>query len=175
MEYENQIRKSKSVYELFKTVQEIVLDYTGYEKKGIYLRTKDFGPARYHLIGAFYNYLTNMIVLNTRPIKNLESNDKELINYYVFHILLHEYIHAIGIHDEYKTRRLAFIISKEYFGKSHILTKISLNIGLFLSQLIDRPQKPSQSRNTINDIEIYLNDVNEIINKYLNQILQNFQ
>jgi hypothetical protein len=45
---------------------------------------------------------------------------------YLFHLLLHEYIHSIGVTDERKTRELTRSISVGIFGKTHPVSKIAI-------------------------------------------------
>ena len=48
------------------------------------------------------------------------------INSYVYSILLHEYLHALGYVEEAEVRRLVHAISLEIFGPDHPATQIAL-------------------------------------------------
>ncbi len=47
------------------------------------------------------------------------------INSYVYSILLHEYLHALGYVEERDVRRLVYDVSLETFGPEHPATQIA--------------------------------------------------
>ena len=47
------------------------------------------------------------------------------INSYVYSILLHEYLHALGHMEERDVRRLVYEVSHDAFGPDHPATKIA--------------------------------------------------
>ena len=63
------------------------------------------------------------------------QTNPSIYNYYLFRVMLHEYIHSIGSYDEAQTRLLVHEISGHYFGNSHILTQFAPNIGKFMPNL----------------------------------------
>lgn len=137
MEYEKYIREAKSIVDLFYIAKELVVGSIGYEREGIQINLMDIGYNQRGFTGAFYKYTDNTISLNMGPIANLVNLKPELVNYYVFHLLLHEYIHAIGVVDELQTRRIAFAISKHYFGEEHILTRLAYDMKSFFPYLLN--------------------------------------
>lgn len=77
-------------------------------------------------IGAFYQVGSNFIVMNKNLLQDvLKTGNRELINAYVFHILLHEYLHSLGYLDEQQTHVLAEAISEETLGHDHPATLIA--------------------------------------------------
>jgi len=88
-------------------------------------------------IGAFHQIGSNFIVMNKRLLKEvIRSGNRKLINSYIFHILLHEYIHSLGCIDERKTQMLTYAISKEVLGSGHPATLIAKHgIGSVFSYL----------------------------------------
>jgi hypothetical protein len=70
---------------------------------------------------------TNEIFLNKSALKVME-NESDSIYYkaYVFILLLHEYIHSIGIHNEFRTRKLTRLIVEEIFTFDHPVTKLAV-------------------------------------------------
>jgi hypothetical protein len=86
-------------------------------------------------IGAFYPVGTNMIVMNKTPLKNIAETNPQLFNSYCFHILLHEYLHSLGILDEATTRRATYEISSRVFGEEHAVTQMAQDIRRFLPYL----------------------------------------
>jgi len=88
-------------------------------------------------IGAFHQIGSNFIVMNKRLLKEvIRSGNRKLINSYIFHILLHEYIHSLGCIDERKTQMLTYAISKEVLGSDHPATLIAKHgIGSVFSNI----------------------------------------
>lgn len=77
-------------------------------------------------IGAFHQLGSNFIVMNKSLLKTvIDSGNKKLINAYVFHILLHEYIHSLGYVNEQETQIICHAISEEVLDENHPATKIA--------------------------------------------------
>jgi hypothetical protein len=88
-------------------------------------------------IGAFYQVGSNFIVLNRNLVEEVsKTEDSELINSYIFHVLLHEYIHTLGFVDEKETYVITQQISEKVLGPEHIATRIaSQGIGAVFSSM----------------------------------------
>ncbi|MEK6948713.1 MAG: hypothetical protein AABX34_00725, partial [Nanoarchaeota archaeon] len=54
---------------------------------------------------------------------------------YIFHVVLHEYIHSLGITEENEVKIIAFEISKRHFGRNHIATKLAFSLEKVLPNL----------------------------------------
>ena len=132
---DDSIRKAKSISELFVIVKRVVKEYLGVDQAGLMVGTSDLGVYRGGFIGAFYSLNSNMIIINKRPLARVKKIMPTQYNYYLFHILLHEYIHSIGSYDEEQTRHLVFEISQHYFGKNHPVTEFSVNMSKILPKL----------------------------------------
>ncbi len=78
-------------------------------------------------IGAYHTMGTNGIVMNRTILDMVTHGARSLreINSYVYSILLHEYLHALGYVDERDVRRLVYDISLEIFGPEHPATQIA--------------------------------------------------
>jgi len=87
-------------------------------------------------VGAFYPVATNIIVMNTTPLTRIKQTNPELYKPYVFHVLLHEYLHTLGIMDEAATRAKALEISEMVFGKDHIATQLAMDLSKFMPNLV---------------------------------------
>jgi hypothetical protein len=66
-------------------------------------------------VGAFHPMGTNEIVLNRRLFKSKTGMSERS---HVFAILLHEYLHTLGIEDESQVRRLTYRVCLDNFGRS---------------------------------------------------------
>lgn len=78
-------------------------------------------------IGAFHTVGTNGIVMNRTTLDMVTHGASSLreINSYVYSILLHEYLHALGYVDERDVRRLVYDVSLDAFGPDHPATQIA--------------------------------------------------
>ena len=135
MDYKQSLQKAKNFADIFQIVKKAVRDYTGNYQAGLLLGLSDLGSYKNAYLGAFYSFDANTIVINKRPLDKVKKSNPNLYNPYIFHVLLHEYIHSLGITDENEVRIIAFEITKRYFGKSHIATRIALNLGKVLPNL----------------------------------------
>ena len=77
------------------------------------------------------------------------------MNAFVYSILTHEYLHALGHVSEAKVRSLVYDISKQCFGEDHIATKLaaetpwSLLKGLPLNDI----HVPKQAMELVKELE----------------------
>jgi hypothetical protein len=77
-------------------------------------------------IGAFHQLGSNFIVMNKRLLGEVvKTGNKRLTNAYIFHILLHEYLHSLGYVNEQETQILTHIITEKAFGPDHTATRIA--------------------------------------------------
>jgi hypothetical protein len=81
-----------------------------------------------------------MIVMNKAPIRSIGLKSPELFRPYVFHVLLHEYIHSLGYVDEALTRRLVHDVTVELFGEEHVTSQMSSNMARFVPELSHAPE-----------------------------------
>jgi hypothetical protein len=127
---------AKDLPDIFEIVKTAVRKSTGLERPGLMLGLANLGGGPEGLIGAFYPIATNIIVMNTLPLKRIKETDPALYKPYVFHILLHEYLHTLGVIDEVATRKKAYEISTEIFGKEHVVTQLAADLSRFIPKLV---------------------------------------
>jgi len=135
MDYKKSLQKAKSFAEIFQLVKEAVRGYTGNYQAGLLLGLSDLGSYENAYLGAFYSFDANTIVINKRPLNKIKKANPSLYNQYIFHVLLHEYIHSLGITEENEVKIIAFEISKRHFGKGHIATKLAFSLEKVLPNL----------------------------------------
>ena len=135
MDYEKAIKSAKTIAEIFEAVIDIVKEYIGLEQAGLLVGLTDLGAHDKGFIGAFYSLDANTIIINKKPLARILQTSPSLYNYYLFHIMLHEYIHSIGSFDELQTRQLVHEVSQHYFGDAHIVTQLATNIEKFMPSL----------------------------------------
>ena len=140
----------RGVWEIVKETVKVSL---GKHRKGMLLFLDDL-PLH---LGAYHQLGTNNIVLNRSLVNIVESvtKSKKLVNAFVYSILTHEYLHALGHVSEAEVRSLVYDISKQCFGEDHIVTALAektpwaLLKGVPLNGLI----VPKQPMELIKDLE----------------------
>jgi len=124
--------------EIFENVKKDVKKIMGRHRAGLSLGLAEMGMFRGGFIGGMHFHPGTEIVMNTSPLKIiLESQPFEIIWAYTYHILLHEYIHSLGIIDEQQCRTITLNISEEIFKDANhpALTLARNGIGVFIPDL----------------------------------------
>ncbi|WP_455463024.1 hypothetical protein [Candidatus Hodarchaeum mangrovi] len=127
---------------IFRLVVDIVGKFFNKSRAGILLGLVELGYDRGNFIGGFHRVGTNEIYLNKSALRIMRQESKsELYKAYIFHLLLHEYIHATGVIDEYKTRKLTENLSIALFGRHHPVGKIAIfGLGSFFPYNFNQEQ-----------------------------------
>ena len=121
--YSSRLNKARGFGEVWEIVKDTVKDSLGKHRVGMMLFLDDLP---FHL-GAYHPLGTNNMILNRTLVQIVESvtKSKRLVNAFVYSLLVHEYLHALGYVSEAEARSLVFKISKECFGEDHIVTKLA--------------------------------------------------
>lgn len=130
--FSDRLEKARDLPEIFELVKDSVRARLGISRSGLMLGLADLGGGQGQWIGGLYPVATNVIVMNKRPLNVIKVMKPEMYKPYVFHIMLHEYLHSLGILDEDETRRKALEISIGVFGDTHMATRIARDIGIVL-------------------------------------------
>ncbi len=130
------LESAKDLADIFELVKIVVRKSTGRERAGLMLGLANLGGGIDGFVGAFYPVATNIIVMNILPLERVKQTDPALCKPYVFHILLHEYLHALGIIDEDAARAKAYEISAATFGKDHPVTQLAADLSRFIPKLV---------------------------------------
>lgn len=131
LSFPERLDRSKGLPDIFEIVKDAVKAQLGASRGGLMLGLAELGGSPSAWIGGFYPVATNVIVMNKGPMNRISASAPDLYKPYVFHILLHEYIHSIGYIDEDLTRKEALEISRVLFGNDHMVTKIAEDITQF--------------------------------------------
>ncbi len=135
VDYKKSLEKAKNFADIFDLVKKLVKNHLGTDQAGLLLGVSDLGSYGNAYLGAFYSLDANTIVINKRPLNKIKQTKPNLYNSYVFHVLLHEYIHSLGILDEAQVRTLVYETTQKYFGKNHLATQMALNMEKFIPDL----------------------------------------
>jgi len=110
--------------DIFELVKKATRQSLGRRRVGLMLYLADLPRT----VGAYFTVGSNAIVVNRRLLRYVSNSVGSLteLNSYVFTILLHEYLHALGYLDEREVRRLVYDISVENFGEEHPTSQMSV-------------------------------------------------
>lgn len=127
---------SNSFPDLFEVVKRLVEDKLGSHRGGLMLGLTDLGMGPNGFIGAFFMIGSNAIVINRQPLNLVKTRTPGLHKAYMFYLLLHEYLHASGIFDEFETWHTAAGLCLETFGETHPVTKIAENFSKIFNDIV---------------------------------------
>lgn len=115
--YAESLASASSFDEIFELVKKVVSKRLGMRRAGLGLILMDLPND----VGAFHYIGSNTIVLNRSLLDAISklSGSKVELNSYIFVVLLHEYLHSLGITDEFHVRTLVESIVREAFGEEH--------------------------------------------------------
>ena len=118
----------EEIPDIFEKVKEDVRKITGRHRAGLSLKLAEMGKFRGGFIGGMHFYPGTEIYMNLSPLKAMFKKQKsyEIIWAYTYHILLHEYIHSLGIINEEACRTNTQYISEQIFkNENHWALKIA--------------------------------------------------
>jgi hypothetical protein len=106
----------KRMPEIFKQVKKDVMKVYGRHRAGLSLGLVEMGMYQGGFIGGMHFNPGTDIVMNKTPLEIiLREQPYKIVWAYTYHILLHEYIHSLGILNEQKCRTITLRISEEIF------------------------------------------------------------
>jgi hypothetical protein len=104
---------------IFERVKCDVYKVVGRQRAGLSLGIAEIGMTPRGFIGGMHFPPGTDIVMNKTPLKMiLESQPYEIVWAYAYHILLHEYIHSLGVWEEHQCREITLRISQEIFKEA---------------------------------------------------------
>jgi len=126
---------------VFELVKEVVKGNLGLSRAGLMLGLTDL-PRQ---VGAFHGVGGNLIVMNRKLLDIVvrSAENRREINAYVFYILLHEYLHALGFLSEAHVRQLSVQLCERALGVDHPATHMAkYGVGAMFRE-IQSPEYPS--------------------------------
>ena len=116
MEFLNISELKREMPEIFEKVKEDVRTTLGRHRAGLSLGLADMGMFRGGFIGGMHFAPGTEIIMNKSPLtKILREQPYEIVWAYTYHILLHEYVHSLGVLDEQQCRTITLKISELIF------------------------------------------------------------
>ena len=136
MDFEKSLENARTLADVFEVVKSAVEQRMRRSRAGLMLGLANLGNHPQGWFGAFFPVGTNIIVMNRVPMQRIKETDPSLFKPYVFHVLLHEYLHSLGFLDEQQVRQLALDITRELFGEAHPATRIAADPMSFFPNLV---------------------------------------
>lgn len=121
--YRSRIDEAEGFSDVWEIVKETVKASLGEQRLGMLLFLDDL-PLH---LGAYHPLGTNNIVLNRSLVNIVEAitKSKRMVNAFVYSLLTHEYLHALGHISEVEVRSLVYNVSRNCFGNDHIVTTLA--------------------------------------------------
>ena len=144
-----------NISDLFRLICTIVERSLNKTRPGILIGLVNLGFDKGNFIGGFHYSGTNEIFLNKSALNVMkEESPHEYYKAYIVFVLLHEYIHAVGVQNEYTTRVYTKEIILTLFGFNHPLSVLAINgpNALFPYSFIMKTNKPTSEE--LIDIEL---------------------
>jgi len=108
---------------IFGIVRTVVRRVLGVERPGLGLALSNLPPQ----LGAYWPVTGNLIVLNEGLVAAMRASAASSLeaNSFVYVVLAHEYLHALGYLDEGAVRRVTARVTRAAFGPDHIATRMA--------------------------------------------------
>ena len=109
--------------QVYEIVRAAVRQVLGTERPGLGLALSDLPPQ----LGAYWQVTGNLIVLNEGLVRAMREHARSPLelNAFVFVVLAHEYLHALGCLDEEAVRRVTARVARGAFGPEHLATRMA--------------------------------------------------
>lgn len=105
--------------EIFKRVKKDVMKVYRRHRAGLSLGLVEMGMYGGGFIGGMHFSPGTDIVMNKTPLEVImKEQPNEIVWAYTYHILLHEYIHSLGILNEQRCRAITLKISEKVFKEA---------------------------------------------------------
>lgn len=119
------LEAADGVADVFDTVKAAVEAVRGTSRTGIMVGLVDLGVAPGRYLGGYYQVGGNLVVVNRSVLRHVRVVEPNLEQAYLFSVLLHEYLHTLGILDERRVREAALEVSREALGEAHPATRMA--------------------------------------------------
>ncbi|MHA1650633.1 MAG: hypothetical protein ACTSYB_10610 [Candidatus Helarchaeota archaeon] len=102
--------------EIFEQVKQDVEREIRRHRAGLSLGLVEMGVYKGNFIAGLFFTGGTMILMNTTPLRIITAEQPDIVVWsYVYHVLLHEYLHSLGFINEKQCKILTIEISKNVF------------------------------------------------------------
>ncbi|HZY70612.1 MAG TPA: hypothetical protein VFF67_06520 [Thermoplasmata archaeon] len=121
--FAEELDRARSFDEIYRVVRRAVRDRLGQERPGLGLGLADLPPS----LGAYWQVTGNLIVMNDALLRMMRATAESPRQYnsFVFVILAHEYLHALGYLEEGAVRPVTAQVARAAFGADHPATRMA--------------------------------------------------
>jgi len=134
--FHTRLENAKTLADIFEVVKASVWESQRKSRAGLMLGLANLGNHPQGFFGAFYPVGSNVIVMNKIPLERIKETRPELYKPYIFHVLLHEYMHTLGYLSESGVRVMVLEITRSVFGEEHLATRIAADTTHFFKNLV---------------------------------------
>lgn len=122
-EFVMRLESAEDFGDVFEVVRDSVETVLGERRVGLSLGLAELP----NMVGAMHGVGSNMILMNRTILDFVKRSARSTleVNSFVYHILLHEYLHSLGHVDEKQVRALTRKVATEALGEDHLATRIS--------------------------------------------------
>jgi len=134
----------ENIGDVFELVKETTEKSISQRRAGLTLYISKLPP----YIGAMHQIGSNAIIMNRFVLEALKTSVelREDANVFIYLVLLHEYLHALGYSEEANVRTIAYRIATDSFGSDHKITKLSRRgLSTILPQILEVAEKSSKT------------------------------
>ena len=148
IKFGTKLENARTLADIFEVVKAAVWESRKTSRGGLMLGLANLGNHPQGFFGAFYPVGTNVIVMNKIPLERIKETRPELYKPYIFHVLLHEYMHTLGYLSESGVRQMVIDITRNVFGEEHLATRIAVDTPNFFKNLVypDAAWQPDDMR-----------------------------
>jgi hypothetical protein len=131
---------------MFEQIKRDVYKVLKRRRAGLNLGFVDMGMSPQGFIGGMFFSGGTMILVNVKALEvladeiNNSGKSEEIVLGYIYHVLMHEYIHSLGYLDESETRDVTFYVTRQLFPEGHpVYVMAQRGIGVYFPQMIYAP------------------------------------
>ena len=109
---------------IFDLVKSHVEEVLSLHRAGLTLALSDL-PS---YVGAYHVLGSNYLVINRRLLQRVRAEEpKEIVNSFLYMLMLHEYLHSLGLTEEGKVRQASKEVASRMLGVGHPATMLVTN------------------------------------------------
>jgi hypothetical protein len=134
--YGSKLEAAEDIPQIFRVVMQAVQEQMGFVRSGLELGLVELEGSQGHFIGCLHPFGTNLLVVNRLPLKRVREASPKICRSYLFNVLIHEYLHTVGIWEEEQIHDGILALARQLFGDDHPATRLAEDIGLFFPFII---------------------------------------
>jgi hypothetical protein len=140
--YGMKLEAAEGIPQIFNVVMQAVKEQMGFVRSGLELGLVDLEGDQGYFTGCLHPFGTNLLVVNRLPLRRVRESFPQICKSYIFNVLIHEYMHTVGIWDENRIHDGILELTVQLFGEDHPATKLAEDMGRFFPFIIYPAQMP---------------------------------